>query len=347
MRFKMESNVYVLRKTRSIDVPVANMISPASEISGNTPCTRPSSLENVSPRINTVSHLPSQDLWHDSLVLAEVGKATKISEDGLELPKVQNSKCFSTVSDLRLADTENNPTSDTGFPERPYKVSTLLQDRIRVLECEVRKYLTDAKEAIQQAEMEGKRKRSTSLPSIESVKSSLQSGKDANKPFNGVQKHQPGVGRHKETTPNSRLPGSKRLPKLKTESSASEAVSGGKRSDERKHFQTHGADPNGKEHTQLPLKGNSNKNNSTLDSTVEKHTTFNGKKDEKQENVATKEKPVISMLQIAEKALGDNAGGLDDKRLQNTTKDIRSPVPLRILKKPKNSAAKPNNFPNL
>lgn len=176
----MESNVYVLRKTRSIDVPVANMISPASEISGNTPCTRPSSLENVSPRINTVSHLPSQDLWHDSLVLAEVGKATKISEDGLELPEVQNSKCFSTVSDLRLADTENNPTSDTGFPERPYKVSTLLQDRIRVLECEVRKYLTDAKEAIQQAEMEGKRKRSTSLPSIESVKSSLQSGKDAN-----------------------------------------------------------------------------------------------------------------------------------------------------------------------
>lgn len=54
---------------------------------------------------------------------------------------------------------------------------------------------------------------------------------------------------------------------------------------------------------------------------------------------------MISMLEIAEKALGDNAGELDhDKRLQNTTKDIRSPVPLRILKKPKNSAAKPNNF---
>jgi len=252
----MESNVYVLRKTRPIEVPVANMISPDSEIRGNTPCTRPSSLETVLPRINTVSHLPSQDLCHDSLVLAEVGKATKISEDGLELPEVQN--------------------------------STLLQDRIRVLEREVQKYLTDAKEAIQQAEMEGKRKRSTSLPSIESVKSSLQSGKDANKPFNGVQKHKPGVARHKETTPNSRLPGSKRLPKLKTESSATEAVSRGKRSDERKHFQTHGADPNGKEHTQLPLKGNSNKNNSTLDSTVEKHTTFNGKIDEKQENVATK-----------------------------------------------------------
>ena len=82
----MESNVYSLRKTRPVEVPVASTLSPESEMSGNTPCTRSSSLETALPRINSEPHLPArQDPCYDSLVLSEVGKDTKNIGVGLEL----------------------------------------------------------------------------------------------------------------------------------------------------------------------------------------------------------------------------------------------------------------------
>ena len=344
----MESNVYSLRKSRPVEVPGASTLSPESEMSGNTPCTRSSSLETALPRINSEPHLPArQDPCYDSLVLSEVGKDTKNIGVGLELSDVQNSKRLASFPDLQQA--ENCPRAgDSGLPERPFKVSKLLEDRIRVLESEVQKHLTEAKEAIEQARKERKKVRassSTSAASLGSAKS-LQSRKDATKSLRGVQKHS--AQKHKGTASNSRLPG-KRLSKIKTETYTSEALSGGKlpsaeRSAERKYSQTHDHPKVKEEHTK--------KDNATLDDSTEEqkgksNVNFKKKMDEKQANEVRKEKHVISMLEITEQTLAENDGGLamEDKILQNTMKEpVRSPVPKGILKEPKIGATKSNNL---
>ena len=121
----MKSNIYSLRKTRSIEIPVASMISPESELNhGNAPYTRPSSSATSLPQINSESHPPTPDLCYDSLGLAEVTKETKKEGAGLDLPDVQNLKCLATFCGMQQAGT-NNPRGDS----RP----RFLKDRLKFL----------------------------------------------------------------------------------------------------------------------------------------------------------------------------------------------------------------------
>ena len=226
----MKSNIYSLRKTRSIEIPVASMISPESELNhGNTPYTRPSSSATSLPQINSESHPPTPDLCYDSLRLAEVTKETKKEGAGLDLPDVQNSKCLATFCGMQQAGT-NNPRGDSEIPERPFKVSKLLQDRIRVLESEVEKYLTEAMEVIQQAVTDENRERTSSSINSASRGSvqNLQCRKYSTKNLSEVQKHKNSVLKHKQIATKSHLPGGKRLPKIKTDSVTSKATPGRK-----------------------------------------------------------------------------------------------------------------------
>ncbi|KAL9984905.1 hypothetical protein ACROYT_G007250 [Oculina patagonica] len=185
----MENLLRSSSKTRSIEIPVANMISPESEISsGNTMYTRPNSIESALPRIKSAfcPGLPDkhmQQVRSKSFSFSVAGKEMRKSEDGLELPDVQKSKYLVSFSDLEQTE-KTSTAKDAGFPERPFKVSKLLQDRIRVLEDEVQKHLVAAKETISQAEMDGKQERATASGSQRerSVKGS-HSGKDSTKSF--------------------------------------------------------------------------------------------------------------------------------------------------------------------
>lgn len=92
----MKSNIDSLRESRSIEIPVASMISPESELNGNTSYTRPSSSATSLPLINSESHPPTPDLCYDGLGLAEVVKERKKEGTGLDLHDVQNTKCLAT-----------------------------------------------------------------------------------------------------------------------------------------------------------------------------------------------------------------------------------------------------------
>ncbi|KAJ7379291.1 hypothetical protein OS493_017804 [Desmophyllum pertusum] len=136
----MENPLHSSSKPRPIEIPVANMLSPESEICENTSIytasTANSCFESALPRINSELRLPDQEVRSKSVFFSEVGKGTRNTEDGgLELPDVRESKYLVAFSDLQQAE-RINPKEDSGFPERPFRVSTLLQDRIRVLENE-------------------------------------------------------------------------------------------------------------------------------------------------------------------------------------------------------------------
>ena len=129
----MENLLHSSSKTRSIEIPVARMVSPESEISGNTTYTRPNSLESALPRIKSAISLADQKARSKSFSFSGVGKEMRKSEDGLELPDVEKSKYLVSFSDLQADKTST--TKDAGFPERPLKVSKLLQDRTLRTRC--------------------------------------------------------------------------------------------------------------------------------------------------------------------------------------------------------------------
>ena len=347
----MKSNIYSLRKSRSIEIPVASMISPESELNVNTPYTRPSTSATSLPRINLESHPPSPELCYDSLGLAEVDKDTKKEGAGLDLPDVQNSKCLATFCGMQQEGT-NNPRGDSEVPERPFKVSKLselLQDRIRVLQSEVEKYLTEAQEVIQQAVMEKKRERASSSFSDASIGSvqNLQCRKYSTKNLREVHKHKNSMLKHKETATKSHLPGGKRLPKIKTYSVTSKATPGRKLPSQTSKGQNNSETNNGSPRE----RNDSNKNNSIFDNTVERENRkfdlhFHEEiGDKRKENEDGKGKDVISLLEITKQSTGEKNGGIEENRLQYTAKTSgTTAMPQSILKQPKTGAVKSNNL---
>lgn len=79
-------------KPEHIEIPVASILSPESEISGNIVHTTPNSLESALPRIRPELCLADQEVRTTSVLFAEVDKESKKSEEGLELPDVHRSR---------------------------------------------------------------------------------------------------------------------------------------------------------------------------------------------------------------------------------------------------------------
>ena len=349
----MKSNIYSLRKSRSIEIPVASMISPESELNVNTPYTRPSTSATSLPRINLESHPPSPNLCYDSLGLAEVDKETKKEGAGLDLPDVQNSKCLATFCGMQQEGT-NNPRDDSEIPERPFKVSKLselLQDRIRLLESEVEKYLTEAQEVIQQAVMEKKRERASSSFSGASIGSvqNLPCSKYSTKNLCEVHKHKNSMLKYKETAAKSHLPGGKRLQKIKTDSFTSKATPGRKLPSQTSKEQNNSETNNGSPRE----RNDSNQKNSIFDNTVERENGkfdlhFHGEiGDKKEENEDGRGENVIclGLLDVTEQGTGEKNGGLEENRVQYTAKTSgTTAMPQSILNQAKTGALKPNNL---
>lgn len=154
----MEFSVHSASKTQLVEIPVGSMLPSDSEHSGSYVYTRASSFDSALPRINAERHLPNQQEPSKSFSeFPELGKQTRKSGDGLELPDVQGSKYLVSFSDLRQLE-KTDTTRNLDFRERSLKVSKLLQDRIRVLENELQKQLTAVKEIIHQAEIVQKKR---------------------------------------------------------------------------------------------------------------------------------------------------------------------------------------------
>ena len=142
-----------------------------------------------------------------------------------------------SFSDLQADKTST--TKDAGFPERPLKVSKLLQDRIRVLENAVQEHLMAAKETILQAEMDEKQERAPLSGTRDTRRGrgvkGVRSGKDSPKPLESVE-------RHKQSAQKK----GKRLRKPKSESSECSA--------ERQTYGTHPDQREKEEDGTLPSK---------------------------------------------------------------------------------------------
>lgn len=318
----MENPLHSSSKPRPIEIPVANMLSaPESEISENTiytASTANSCFESALPRINSELRLPGQEEQSKSFLFSEDGKRTRNTEEGLELPDVRESKYLVSFSDLQQAE-RTNPKEDSGFPERPFKVSTLLQDRIRVLENELQKHLMAAKETIIHEEVAEKQERATLSSGSERARSvkGLQSGKDSIKRSEGVRKHKRSTQK-KDNGINSRLTGKRLRKPSRSESSTSELSTGeimSERSAEGQTYQTHRDEKEKGEELegQLSLEAN------------------------------YKDKHVVSMLGITEQTTGGKDGKLSDGKLTHAVKEFGLPA-KSILKVRKNDASKPDNL---
>ena len=302
-----------MRKTQNIDIPRASMISPESEIrEENTPYTKPSRKNTALLAIGSI--LSKQDLLCDNLLLAEDETRT---ENCLELPQVQKSKSLVPFSESHL---EKDGRKSPGVSERPFKISKLLQDRIRVLENEVQKHLTEVNEVIQQSETERTRERAVSFSSsnLGSIKS-FQSGKDGRESTNGagLSTRRLSLQKDQETAMKPRHPGS-RLPKIRSKSLTS--------SDTSSNFTGKKFRPRRK------IIGAVNNSNQEHRGIV--NMAFIEKIDDKQEADEIKtETKVISMLEMTEEVA------------RNPQSEKVSPTPERsILKEGKTSASKQNKL---
>ena len=133
-----------MRKTQNIEIPTASMISSESEIGeeNTPPYTKPGRQNTDLLEIVSKPDLSEQGLLCENLLLAEDETRTA---DCLELPQVQKSKSLVPFSESHR---EKAGRKSPGVSERPFKISKLLQDRIRVLENEVQKHLTEVNEVI-------------------------------------------------------------------------------------------------------------------------------------------------------------------------------------------------------
>ena len=212
----MENNRHSsMTKTQNIEIPKASMISPESEIrEENTPYTKPSRNHTDLLEIVSEPDLSKQDLSCDNLLLAKDETRT---ENSLELPQVQKFKSLVSFSESYR---EKGGRKSPSFSERPFKISKLLRDRIRVLENEVQKYLTEVNEMIQQSETERTRERSVSFSgsNLGSIRS-FQSGKGGRKSANGagLSTRRLSLKKDQETAMKPRHPGN-RLPKIRSKS---------------------------------------------------------------------------------------------------------------------------------
>lgn len=312
----MENNRHSsIRKTPSIDIPRASMISPESGIrEENTPYTKPSRKNTDLLEIVSMPDLSKQDLLCDNLLLAEDETRT---ENCLELPQVQKSKSLVPFSESHR---EKAGRKSPGVSERPFKMSKLLQDRILVLENEVQKHLTEVNEVIQQSETERTRERAVSFSSsnLGSIKS-LQSGKSGGKSANGagLSTRRSSLQKDQETAMKPRHPGN-RLPKIRSKS-----LTGG---DSSSNFTGKKFRPRRKI---LGVVNNSNQEHRGI-----VNMAFIDKIDDKQEaNEKKTETKVRSMLEMTEDA---------DRSPQS---EIASPTPKRsLLKEGKTSASKQNRL---
>ena len=139
------------------------------------------------------------------------------TENSLELPQVQKFKSLVSFSESYR---EKAGRKSPSFSERPFQISKLLRDRIRVLENEVQKYLTEVNEVIQQSETERTRERSVSFSgsNLGSIRS-FQSGKGGRKSANGagLSTRRLSLQKDQETAMKPRHPGN-RLPKIRSKS---------------------------------------------------------------------------------------------------------------------------------
>lgn len=198
-----------MTKTQNIEIPKASMISPESEIrEENTPYTKPSRNHKDLLEIVSEPDLSKQDLSCDNLLLAEDETRT---ENSLELPQVQKFKSLVSFSESYR---------EKAGRKSPFQISKLLRDRIRVLENEVQKYLTEVNEVIQQSETERTRERSVSFSgsNLGSIRS-FQSGKGGRKSANGagLSTRRLSLQKDQETAMKPRHLGN-RLPKIRSKS---------------------------------------------------------------------------------------------------------------------------------
>lgn len=213
----MEFSVHSASKTQLVEIPVGSMLPSDSEHSGSYVYTRASSFDSALPRINAERHLPNQQEPSKSFSeFPELGKQTRKSGDGLELPDVQGSKYLVSFSDLRQLE-KTDTTRNLDFRERSLKVSKLLQDRIRVLENELQKQLTAVKEIIHQAEIVQKKETTTSRSGKK------RRDKDSATHRQGTERQKRSVQR-KDYEIKSREFTGKRLQKPNSESSISESA---------------------------------------------------------------------------------------------------------------------------
>ena len=305
-----------MRKTQNIEIPTASMISSESEIGeeNTPPYTKPSRKNTDLLEIVSKPDLSKQDLLCDNLLLAEDETTT---ENSLELPQVQKCKSLVSFSESHRVKAGRKSPS---FSERPFKISKLLQDRIRVLENEVQKHLTEVNKVLQQSETKRTRERSASFSSsnLGSIKS-FQSGKSGRKSANGagLSTRRWNLQKDQETAMKPRHPGN-RLPKIRSKSLTS--------GDSSSNFTGKKLRPRRKI---LGIVNNSNQEHRGI-----VNMAFIDKIDDKQEADEIKtETKVLSMLEMTEDA---------DRSPQS---EIASPTPKRsLLKEGKTSASKQNKL---
>ena len=305
-----------MRKTQNIEIPTASMISSESEIGeeNTPPYTKPGRKNTDLLEIVSKPDLSEQGLLCENLLLAEdeTGNA-----DCLELPQVQKSKSLVPFSESHR---EKAGRKSPGVSERPFKISKLLQDRIRVLENEVQKHLTEVNEVIQQSETERERERAVSFSSsnLGSIKS-FQLGKGGRKSANGagLSTRRLSLQKDQETAMKPRHPVN-RLPKIRSKSLTSGDTSSnftGKKFRPRRKI--------------IGVVNNSNQEHRGL-----VNMAFIDKINDRQEADKIKtETKVISMLEMTEGVA------------RNPQSEKASPTPERsILKEGKTSASKQNKL---
>ena len=313
----MENNRHSsMRKTQNIEIPTASMISSESEIGeeNTPPYTKPGRQNTDLLEIVSKPDLSEQGLLCENLLLAEDETRTA---DCLELPQVQKSKSLVPFSESHR---EKAGRKSPGDSERPFKISKLLQDRIRVLENEMQKHLTEVNEVIQQPETERERERAVSFSSsnLGSIKS-FQSGKGGRKSANGagLSTRRLSLQKDQETAMKPRHPVN-RLPKIRSKSLTSGDTSSnftGKKFRPRRKI--------------TGVVNNSNQEHRGL-----VNMAFIDKIDDRQEADKIKtETKVTSMLEMTEGVA------------RNPQSEKASPTPERsILKEGKTSASKQNKL---